>query len=426
VSSAEPYGVAFRTLGCKVNRAESESIAAELLGRGARTVDEGDARVVIVSTCTVTREADAKDRKAIRHALAAAGRPTVVVTGCGAVVDPEVLSALSDRVIVEPDKSRVAARIAEILALPPTEATEAGAAVHQGKAFRTRALLKVQDGCDAFCTYCIVPYARGVPEAVPLKQLRREAASLVAAGAREIVLTGINIGRYSDGEARLPRVIEVVSESGVDRLRLSSIEPLDLTAELLELLSATPAFCPHLHVPLQSGSDAVLSAMGRRYTAAEFAERIAASRGALPGLSVTTDVLTGFPGETDSDAEDTANLCQALGLSSLHVFRYSPREGTPAAAMSSPVAPRVAAVRAARLRTLGETLRQAHVARRLGSDACVLIETNDAQGTGRGTTEDYLRVSVPGAGSRRGQTVRVRLQLGADGALLGEPQAGAC
>ncbi len=414
-------GVAFRTLGCKVNRAESESIAAQLLGRGAVIVEQDVARVVVVSTCTVTGEADAKDRKAIRHALAAPGSPTVVVTGCGAALNAAALSALGGSVIVEPDHTRVAGVVAEILGLP-VAATEAATTAREGAAFRTRALFKVQDGCDAFCTYCIVPYARGVPRAVPIDEVTAQAAALVAAGAQEIVLTGINIGRYADGGVDLAGVVVAVAASGIRRLRLSSIEPLDLTTEFLAVLADTPAFCPHLHVPLQSGSDAVLAAMGRRYSAGEYAEKIAAARESLPGLAVTTDVLCGFPGETEVEAERTLAFCEEIGFSSLHVFRFSPRAGTPAAAMPDAVPPRVTAARASRLRAVGELLREQHVLRRAGTDARVLIETARPDGSGRGTTEDYLRVSVPCAASLVGRIVRVRLEPDAEGALKGLPQ----
>jgi len=415
-------GVAFRTLGCKVNRVESESIAAELLAAGARMVDDDEADVVIINTCTVTGEADSKVRKAVRHALAAPHAPIVVVTGCGVALNPTSFSALGTRVVIEPDKDRVAGRVTELLALHETT----GLITARGPGFRTRALLKVQDGCDAFCAYCIVPYARGVPRAVPLDQIASQARALVDAGAREIVLTGINIGRYVHGDATLADVVEAVAASGVERLRLSSIEPLHLTSEFLRVLSQTPSCCPHLHVPLQSGSDAVLSAMGRRYTAAQFAERIAAARAALPGLAVTTDVMCGFPGETDEDALATLQLCESVGFSALHVFRYSARPGTPAATMPGRIAPRVIAARAARLRAYGERLQADHVASRIGSSACVLVETAKADESGRGTTEDHLRVTVPGAASQVGQSLRVCLRLGSDGALLGEPEPGAC
>lgn len=288
--------VAFRTLGCKVNRAESEAIAAELLGSGVRIAEEGGAAVVVINTCTVTGEADAKARKAIRHALALPCEPVVVVTGCLAVLDAGVLAALGSRVVVEADKTRVADTIRKLLGADALHGGGRRAAARVGDAaFRTRVALKVEDGCDAFCSYCIVPHARGVPRSVPLSEVAAEAAGLVAAGTREIVLTGVNIGRYDDAGHDLGDVIARVGATGVARIRLSSIEPLDLTPRLLDVMRATPAVCAHLHVPLQAGSDAVLSAMGRAYSAAEFAQRVAAAREALPGLVLTTDVLAGFP-----------------------------------------------------------------------------------------------------------------------------------
>ncbi|HEY5540203.1 MAG TPA: MiaB/RimO family radical SAM methylthiotransferase, partial [Coriobacteriia bacterium] len=318
--------VALRTLGCKVNRAESEAIAAELLGVGVRISEEDEASVIVINTCTVTGEADAKARKAVRQALAAPAGPVVVVTGCLAALDRDALAALGQRVIVEADKGRVAAIVTELLGAKVSHGGDHVPALRTGDAaFRHRVALKVEDGCDAFCSYCIVPYARGVPRAVPLSDIASQAAALAAAGTREIVLTGINIGRYDDDGLDLADVIGTVAATGVARIRLSSVEPLDLTPRLLAEMAATPAFCAHLHVPLQAGSDAVLSAMGRTYTAARFAERIEAAREALLGLVLTTDVLAGFPGETAEQAAETLEFCQRAGFSKLHVFRYSRR-----------------------------------------------------------------------------------------------------
>lgn len=386
---AEPgrIPVAFRTLGCKVNRVESEDIAADLLGRGARIAAEDEAAVIVVNTCTVTGEADAKARKAVRQALKAARSPVVVVTGCLASVDPETLAALDARVVVEPDKERVAERVAEALGLAEEPHAHA---VRAGDGFRTRAMLKVEDGCDVFCAYCIVPHARGVPRSVPLAEALTQARELAAAGVREIVLTGINLGRYRDGEADLAALVSAVADAGVARIRLSSIEPPDLTDRLLETLAATPEACAHLHVPLQSGSDEVLAAMRRTYSIAEYEQRIAAARAALPGLAVTTDVMAGFPGETDAQAAETLAACERLGFAKLHVFRYSERPGTPAAAMTQ-IAPAVRAERASTLRALGQSLRERFVAERVGSVAGVLVESV-AEGVATGTTADYLRV----------------------------------
>jgi len=411
--------VALRTLGCKVNRVESEDIAADLIGRGAFLAPEDEAAVIVVNTCTVTGEADAKARKAVRHALRAARAPVVVVTGCLAAVDREALEALGDRVIVEPAKELVPDRVADLLGL---HAEPHAHAVRAGEGFRTRAMLKVEDGCDNFCSYCIVPHARGVPRGVPLATAVAEAESLVAAGAPEIVLTGINLGRYRDetaadptapgGVADLATLARAVAATGIARLRLSSIEPPDLTPRLLGVLAETPAVCPHLHVPLQSGSDAVLGAMNRAYTAEQYAGWIEAARAALPGLALTTDVVAGFPGETAEHAAETLAFVERIGFAKLHVFRYSERPGTPAATMPGSVLPEVRAERAAALRELGDRMRAAYVAARQGSETSVLIERVQ-DGAATGTTEDYLRVRLPAASCVPGEIVSVILGDGA-------------
>ncbi len=387
---SEELAVAFRTLGCKVNRAESEDIAADLLGRGVRVTDADHAAVVVINTCTVTAEADAKARKAVRQALKAAGGPIVVVTGCLAALDADALRALGSRVVVEADKNVVADRVAEALELADRSA--AASPVRVGEGFRTRVMVKIEDGCDAFCTYCIVPHARGLPRAVPLDTVVGEVERLVAAGVKEVVLTGINLGRYRDGVAGLAAVVEAVAATGVRRLRLSSIEPMDLDDHLLGVLAATPAFCAHLHVPLQSGSDAVLSAMGRAYTLAEYAERVSAARAALPGLALTTDVIAGFPGETDRDAARTEQACEELAFAKLHVFRYSARTGTSAAGMPQ-VDPSLRQRRAEGLRNLDHRLRERFLTAHAGSTAEVLVE-RVADGYAEGTTRDYIRVGL--------------------------------
>ena len=392
--------VAFRTLGCKVNRVESEAIAAELLGRGVSVAEEADADVVIINTCTVTGEADVKARKAVRHVARLPHEPLVVVTGCLAAIDADAVRALGERVVVEPDKSRVAARVAEHLALTD----EVAPALRVGSAaFRTRVSIKIEDGCDNFCTYCIVPYARGVPRAEPFADVVAEASSLVAAGVSELVLTGINLGRYRDAatDADLADLIRGVAATGVTRLRLSSIEPPDLTPKLLSTLAETPSACRHLHVPLQSGSDSVLGAMGRSYTTDDFRTLVSAARAALPGLTLTTDVIAGFPTETAEHHAESLAFVEEIGFSKLHVFRYSVRPGTPAAAMVQ-IDPSVRAERAADLRELGDRQRKSFLAAHIGAPVEVLVETVDGDNA-TGTTRDYVRVSLTGTGLARGE-----------------------
>ena len=398
MSDAEPsWTVAFKTLGCKVNQVESEAIAAALLGRGVAIVDESEARVIVVNTCTVTGEADAKARKAVRHALGRAGRPVVVVTGCLAALDAQSVAALSERVVVERDKDRIAQRVGALLGLDPVSA----ASPQQGRArFRTRAMLKIGDGCDAFCTYCIVPYARGAPRGVAAEQVVAEAHRLVAAGASEIVLTGINIGRYRDPSegVDLSALIAAVAATGIPRLRLSSIEPRDLTERFISTVAATPAFCPHLHVPLQSGSDAVLASMGRDYTTAHYAGLVDEARDAISGLALTTDVIAGFPGETTYQAAQALAFCESLAFRNMHVFRYSARANTPAALRSDQVEAPEKSARALALRELSLRLWRQDVESHLGEARELLVEELVEDGTGQrvvaGRTRDYLRVRV--------------------------------
>jgi len=399
--------VAFRTLGCKVNRVESEQIAAELLGGGVLLVAEDEAQVVVINTCTVTGEADAKARKAIRHALKATSHPIVVVTGCLAALDTGELRAISPRVVVEADKERVAGVVATMLGanLGPGAATRRP--VRVGEGFRTRAMIKIEDGCDNFCSYCIVPYARGVPRAVSFAEVVDSAASLVDEGVAEIVLSGVNIGRYDDAGRDVADLVAAVASTGVARLRLSSIEPPDLTARLLDVLGETPSVCQHLHVPLQSGSDDVLGAMSRTYTIAEYEARIEAARSAIAGLAVTTDVIAGFPGESERDHALTIEAARRIGFAKLHVFRYSERSGTAAAQMEQ-LTPDVRSSRAAELREVGERLREEHIASRAGSTAELLVESV-AAGVATGTTRDYIRVSVEAEAASPGDCVAVRL-----------------
>lgn len=389
-----------KTLGCKVNQVEAETIAAALVGSGARVVPEAEAEVVVVTTCTVTGEADHKARKAIRHAHALPQAPVVVVTGCGAALDDGTLAALGERVVVEADKSLVPARVTAVLGTRLKDAREPSA--RAGASFRTRAMVKVEDGCDNFCAYCIVPHARGVPRSAPLAEVLAEVRSLRDAGAHEVVLTGINIGRYDDAGVRLPALIEAVAATGIERIRLSSIEPEDVDEALLSAISATPAFCEHLHIPLQSGSDRTLAEMGRRYDTATYAAIVARARDAVPHLAVTTDVIVGFPGERDVDAAETLAFLERIGFAKLHVFRYSARAGTPAAAREDRVAPGTIAARAIAVRALGDRMRLEHLRGQVGRTVEVLPER-----PGQGTARDGSRVQFPSGAAEPGTPARL-------------------
>jgi threonylcarbamoyladenosine tRNA methylthiotransferase MtaB len=279
--------------------------------------------------------------------------------------------------------------------------------------------VKVQDGCDNRCAYCIVPDARGVPRSVPAEYVVARVAGLHASGTAEVVLTGVNIGTYgAEGAPDLAALVKLVAATGVRRIRISSIEPPDLSERLLEVLAALPAVAPHLHVPLQSGCDRTLAAMGRRYDTASYACRLSLARDALPGLAVTSDVIAGFPGETDEDFAASAGFIEACGFAKLHVFRYSRRSGTPAATAPDQVTPAVKAVRARTLREMSGRFERAHANARAGQPAMLLVEAV-RDGCARGTTEDYLRVSAESPGARAGDLVRVVLGQTADGAPRG-------
>lgn len=385
--------VAFVTLGCKVNQTESEAIAESLGVRASATVEE-EADLVVINTCTVTAEADHKARKAVRHALALPLSPIVVVTGCLAVLNAEALQGLGDRVIVEADKALVASRVRSAL-----DGRTLAAEAHRETRGRSRKQLKIEDGCDEFCTYCIVPHARGVPRPVPFEEIVRTAERLAVSGTPEVVLTGINIGRYEDEGRRLPQVLMAVAAAGIPRVRVSSIEPGDLTDEFLEVAMSTSAFCRHLHVPLQSGSDGVLQRMGRPYDSATYSHTVARTRRALPGVALTTDVIVGFPGETDVEFAETLAFVEHMSFSRLHVFRYSARPGTPAATMPGQVSAETMTARAGALRQTGERLAERYVRSQVGHIAELLVERvlreTDGGGRAEGTTREYLRLEVP-------------------------------
>lgn len=427
----------FLTFGCKVNQAESEAIAAEVAERGLPVVDAETADIVVVNSCTVTAEADRKVRKAVRHALASERRPTVIVTGCLAALHRGALSVLGERVLVVADKARVADAVAEVArrahATSGTEGRPADApsrqrteghwrvtGTEQRPLRRVRVQVKVQDGCDAGCAYCIVPAARGRPRSVPTDEVVRTVARLAEEGVVEVVLTGINIGRYEDGAVRLPGLVAAVAATGIRRVRLSSVEPTDIDDALLGVLASTPSLCRHLHVPLQSGSDRVLRSMGRPYDTERYEAVLTAVREALPGCAFTTDVLAGFPGESDADAQETVSFVAGMGFARLHVFRFSARPGTRAAVMPDQVPAETRLARAAELRAVSADLAEGFARRAIGSVVEVLVERRVGDGLVEGTTREYLRVRLDEPDAEPGEVFPARVTgLATDGVALG-------
>ena len=382
-------------LGCKVNRVEADGFERLLAGRGGAPSPQAEADLIVVNTCTVTGEAEKKTRKAVRHALAANEEAPVIVTGCATEIDAAAYEALGSRVTVVP-KAGMALYLEEgtFPSRPP-----AGAVSVLPADGRTRIGIKVQDGCDNACTYCIVHVARGRATSRNGDEVVAEAVALARAGVREIVLTGINLGSYdADGLdlADLCRRLldETADLHGPDeepcRFRIGSVEPMDVSMDFIGLLAeAGGRLCRHLHLPLQSGSSKVLREMGRPYDAEEYRQLVDYLRAMVPEIALTTDIIAGFPGETDEDFADTCDLARHAAFSKIHVFPYSRREGTPAAERSDQVAPDVKAARAAVLRALSDKLAAADRAARTGTVELALVER-----PGHATTESYHEVAV--------------------------------
>ena len=388
-------------LGCKVNRVEADSIGAALLAAGWEAV-ERDADVAILNTCTVTAEADRKTRKEVNRAVVHNPGAPVLVTGCAAAIDPDAYLALSENVhIVE--KNNV---VDECFALAGQAYEHASALLRVGDAFPTRVGVKVQDGCDNACTYCIVHVARGKATSVPLQQVIDEVSAYAQSGVHEVVLTGIDLGAYRYETTGLSGLIRALRSAAPEtRLRISSIEPVTLDDELIELLVQEEGMvCRHLHIPLQSGSTKVLHDMARRYTAEDYVQLISKLRAAVPELSLSTDVIVGFPGETEEDFEATMDVARACAFSRMHIFRYSKREGTPAAQRDDQVVPELKADRMERLHSLAAELRSADAQKRLGTTELVLVESK-----GRGMSESYYEVHMP-LEAQRGALLPVCLQ----------------
>ena len=424
--------VAIITHGCKLNQADSSVLAADFVQAGYRLVDQREpADVYVVNTCTVTHVADRKARQALRSARRRNPAAKVVAAGCYAQRDGDGLRAMPEVDLVagntaKPDLVRLVDNLrpvanADDAAPGPAPLDAIGPDPHPT---RNRAMVKIQEGCNQVCAYCIVPRVRGRERTVPPGTLVRQVAERVEAGAKEVVLTGTQLGSYGyelDG-ADLPGMIgRVLAETEVPRLRVSSLQPQEIDARLLDLWS-NPRLCPHFHLALQSGSDAVLSRMRRRYTAAEYLDAVDRIRAAVPGASVTTDVIAGFPGETPSDFERTHALCERVGFAAMHVFPYSVRPGTSAAHYRAYVPEDVKRERAAALIDLSQRLASDFRRGLEGAVRPVLWESQDPNGRWAGLTDTYVRVACRSEKPLANQITPARLgRLEEDGTVLAEP-----
>jgi threonylcarbamoyladenosine tRNA methylthiotransferase MtaB len=400
--------VAFATLGCRLNQAESDQMAESLTQRGFVCAPAESADMVVVNTCTVTREATKASRSAIRRAVRVNPAAKVVVIGCYAVSDPAEVGGIAgvDAVLTNDDKESFLEALSKQPQTRRLLQLGFGPSTPQMQPTRVRANLKVQTGCDEWCSFCIIPTTRGPLRSMDEEAIVSEARARVRAGARELVLTGVHLGKYSfdlgSDERRLVSLLErLLAIPGVLRIRLSSILSRHLTPELVELLVGEPRICRHLHVPLQSGDDEVLAAMNRPYRINEYVDSVRRAQEALPDLALATDLIVGFPTETDAAFDNTMEVVRELSFSKLHVFRYSPRPGTAAAALADAVPPDIKKARSKSLIDLGNRIRAQWLAAHLERPLQVLVEderTVEGVHVCSGQTDDYVRVWFEGEG----------------------------
>lgn len=425
--------VALATLGCKVNQCESAGLTEAIAAGGMTPVPfAGQADVYIINTCTVTGRTDGQSRQLIRRAIRQNPAAAILVTGCYAQRAPEEIARIPGVRIVagNAEKETIPRLLASLGSAEPRllvgdiagqrTISPLGATRFPE---HTRAFLKIQDGCNGTCSYCIVPRARGASRSLPPEAVRERIALIAGEGYREVVLTGIHLGAYGQDlqpATTLAALVGEIAAPPLERLRLSSIEPREITTALIGLL-AGGVLCRHLHIPLQSGDDAILAAMNRNYDAAFFRDLVGRIVRAVPGIAVGIDVLAGFPGETAAAFANTLRLIEELPIAYLHVFPFSRRPGTPAAGMAGQVPEAVKRERAALLRALGARKKEAFAAGFIGEPLDVLIESRRDKATGLslGLTDNYLSLAVRGQ-TAANRIVRVRPLSLAGGRLLAE------
>ncbi len=428
--------IAFYTLGCKVNQYETQALERILREKGHSIVPFGAAAgLYIINTCAVTGESARKSRTAVRAALKRNPGARVAVCGCLSQLDGGALSELDGVVFIsgsagradflrelEPLLSGRDASLGVKISGFPSEFERLPAGSIGG---RTRALLKIQDGCDNHCTYCIIPKARGGVRSLPPKDAAEMAEGIEKEGYRELVLCGIELSSYGKdlGGVKLTEAVTAVCEAAPDvRVRLGSLEPRTVGEDFCEAVSKQPNLCPHFHLSLQSGCAATLKRMGRRYTPERFLETLRLLETYFPLCAVTTDLIVGFPGETEAEFEETLEFIRQCGFASMHIFPFSRREGTPAASMRDQIPKAVRSERAARAGAVKLGMSRDYCAKMAGRTLSVLFESEEG-GVCSGTSENYLEVRAPGSGLR-GRVLPVRIEHFGDEFLMGAVSAG--
>ncbi|WP_027359579.1 tRNA (N(6)-L-threonylcarbamoyladenosine(37)-C(2))-methylthiotransferase MtaB [Desulforegula conservatrix] len=420
------------TLGCRVNQFESDSIASILKGRGWEKAGRSEkADVCIINTCTVTGKASMQSRQAIRAKIREHEGATVVVTGCYAQTEAEEIKKIEGvtHVLGQKEKQLIPDLLETGAALDELKAKGLGDSfsclVPSIFEERTRPYLKIQDGCEAFCTYCIVPYARGKSRSMAFDDVLLNLRRIRDQGAQEAVLTGIHLGAYGhdlDPKTNLKSLLQkITSLDDMPRIRLSSIEPRELAPEIIELAASTDRICHHFHIPLQSGDADILKRMGRPYTPEYFAGLVKSINEKLPSAAIGVDVLTGFPGETDEFFRNTFNLLESLPIAYVHAFPFSPRKGTPAATFKEQIHPEVMKARCAEIREMGQKKKTMFYGNHVGKTLDMMVESKRDKKTGmlKGISGNYISMLAEGPAKHMNTLVRVKaVEIGEPGSMI--------
>ena len=424
--------VAFHTLGCKLNFSETSTIAKQLEDSGfARVKIEESPDIVVINTCSVTDHADSKCRNIVRRSLSANPLAYIVVIGCYAQLKPEEIAEINgvDLVLGANEKFNLP-NLLDDLTKRQESKIRAGE-INEVRDFvpgfssgdRTRTFLKVQDGCDYFCAFCTIPLARGRSRSATIENTVKQAEEAVKAGAKEIVLTGVNIGDFgkNNGESLLGLIKELEKVQGVERFRISSIEPNLLSEDIIDFVSESNKFQPHFHIPLQSGSDEILSSMRRRYRKELYKSRIEYIKKRMPNAGIGVDIIVGFPGECDSSFKETYDFINSLDISYLHVFTYSERPRTTALRIDDVIPIPVRQQRNKMLRILSLKKQRSHYEKFVGSNRKVLIESSEENGVLYGYTPEYVRVAINSDDVKPNSTENIYLdKINPDGFVIGK------
>lgn len=426
--------VAFYTLGCKLNFSETSTLARQFLDGGYEKVSHhSTADIYVINTCSVTEHADKKCRQAIRKFVKQSPGAIIAVTGCYAQLKPEEVANIDGvkLVVGAAEKGDLYQKVEEIMlhnhASAEVHSCEIKTVDNFFKAYslgdRTRSFLKVQDGCDYKCTYCTIPLARGKSRNIPIEELVKQANEIAANGVKEVILTGVNIGDFgkTTGETFVDLIKALDEVQGIERYRISSIEPNLLTDDVIEFCAQSSKFLPHFHIPLQAGTNKILGLMRRRYRREIFENRLQKVRSVIESPFFGIDVIVGFPGETEEDFQDTYNFLERLAPSFLHIFPYSERPNTPTVFMEGKVKDSEITHRAHKLGQLCETLHQNFYKKNIGNEGLVLFESTNRNGKMFGFSERYIKVEVPYDKKLINQIARVKyISIAPDGNMIGE------